>query len=118
VKTLVVFVRYEVWSILGAMAFIVGYQLLTGQIRTKGLLSDKDGSFSPSRVQMLVATLAAAGFVLAQTIKDPTHFPTLPTEMVLALGGSHGVYLGAKFSALMGDKLGSLLLRIGKGPQD
>ena len=53
-EQLIPLIRFEVWLILGGLALIVGYQMLTGKINTTGLLHDKKdkqtADFSPARV--------------------------------------------------------------------
>ncbi len=92
-------ITWEVGFFLLALFAIVAVQILTGQISTKGLLMKKeaDRSFSPERVQLLLATLAAAFAYLAQVLKDPTHFPQVSQNWLLLFGGSHAFYLGRRF---------------------
>lgn len=112
--TLARVVTFELWAFVGGLAFIVAFQLLTGQINTRGLLSDKSGqaNISPSRVQLLTFTLAGAAYyffhIVDQARIDPTRLPDVPNELLLLLGGSHLIYLGAKAASL----LPSLLRRI------
>ena len=58
-------VRAEILVFLICAAAIVGWKLLTGEINTSGLFDTKSGSGnSPARMQMLLATLAGAGWYL------------------------------------------------------
>ena len=100
-NTLISVIRSEVAIFLGALMAAIGFQLLTGRIRTTGLLASDGASISTSRVQLLIFTLGAAGWLLLQVMKQPDAFPTLPTEMVLALTGSQGIYLGFKLNDLL-----------------
>ena len=97
--TLATFAEYEVGIILCAIAAIVFYQLLAGHINTRGLLSEKTaagiGAVSPSRVQVLLVTLAFAFYILSEVIKTHT-FPEIDTRWLLVLGGSHSLFLGGK----------------------
>lgn len=102
--TLMTFARYEIGFLLAALAAIIVYQLLTGRINTRGLLSDKAKSgvesFSPARMQLLMFTLAIAAYVLSKVVNsmatgDP-QFPEIDPNMLVILGGSHAVFLGAK----------------------
>ena len=34
------FVEFEIWFLVGALALIVGYKMLTGRINTSGLLEE------------------------------------------------------------------------------
>ena len=113
VKTL----YYEIWILLAGLAAAVVYQLLTGHIRTRGMLHDKSagrdegrpGQFSPARLQLLVFTLGGALYYLLLVLggDTPGKFPPLPTELLLALGGSHGLYLGGKLLPLLSRALGT-----------
>ncbi|MSP00736.1 MAG: hypothetical protein EXR07_06770 [Acetobacteraceae bacterium] len=82
---------------------LIGYRLLTGQIRTTGLLLDNVGAFSPSRLQMLLSTTFGAGFYLFASLRGGnagTDLPgTLPTLLAF-LGGSHALYLTQKWFTL------------------
>ncbi|HVO80415.1 MAG TPA: hypothetical protein VMT28_06780 [Terriglobales bacterium] len=90
---------WEVALFLLAMFGIVAVQVVTGHISMKGLLMKKEGdrSFSPERVQLLLATLAAAFQYVSQVLKDPTHLPAVSRDWILLLGGSHALYLGRRF---------------------
>jgi hypothetical protein len=104
-STLITFARYEIGFLLAALMAVVAYQFLTGRIITRGLLSEKTqagiGPVSPSRVQLLLFTLAFAGYVLGQVVHscavdDRPKFPTVDAKWVLILAGSHSIFLGAK----------------------
>ena len=103
-EQLISIIRFEVWLILGGLALIVGYQMLTGKINTEGLLWDKktDG-FSPARVQLLIFTLFGAGYYLLLTIENghPTEFPEVPQELLALVGGGNLIYLGAKARSML-----------------
>ena len=106
-EQLIPLIRFEVWLILGGLALIVGYQMLTGKINTTGLLHDKKDKqttgFSPARVQLLILTLFGAGYYLLLTVKDgyPTEFPEVPQELLALVGGGNLVYLGAKARSML-----------------
>lgn len=112
-KALSMFAQYEIEVLLAALTAIVAYQLLTGRIRTQGLLSEKtkDGvvSVSPARVQLLMFTAAMAVYVLSQILTQGK-FPVIETKWLLILGGSHSIYLGGKglsqFSSLLKSREG------------
>jgi hypothetical protein len=92
-------IRFEVWLVLGGFALVVAYKMLIGKINFKGLLDDKvTGGTSPGRVQLLVLTLTGAGYylLLAAEQADSGSLPTVPEEVLLLVGGSNLVYLGAK----------------------
>ena len=92
-------ITWEVLGFLFALFGIVVAQLLTGQINARGLLMRKEGdrSFSPERVQLLLATLAVAFQYLSRTLKDPTQLPQVPQSWLLLFGGSHALYIGRRF---------------------
>jgi hypothetical protein len=92
-------ITWEVLLFLLLLFGVVAVQLLTGQINTRRLLAKKegDGSFSPERVQLLLATIAAAFGYLSQVLKEPTQFPQVPRSWLVLLGGSHTLYLGRRF---------------------
>jgi hypothetical protein len=105
-------IEFEVLTI-GLIA-IVAFRLLTGAINTGGLLFDKTvgkageqlGSFSPSRLQLLMLTLAVASYYLFQIVNQlhcgQPGFPDIPQKYLLMLGGSHSLYLGGKTYSLFG----------------
>jgi hypothetical protein len=88
---------------------IVLWKLMTGGISLNCLLygdaravkgSGRRTYFSAGRAQMLMTTVVSAGYFLLQVIQDPTHFPDIPTPVLIALGGSSAIYLGGKAQAL------------------
>jgi len=94
-------VRIELLAFIVALVILVTYQLLTGRINTSGLLNPKlvsadPRSVSPARVQLLYATLAAAGYFLLQVLHDPSHWPSVPNWLLATQGGSGSIYLGVK----------------------
>ena len=101
-ELLATFIRWEIWLVLTGLGAAVAYQALTGRINTRGMLFDKEGKirqhFSPARVQLLVITLSGAVYYLLRVIERPdaAQFPDMPPELLLILGGSHALYLGAK----------------------
>jgi hypothetical protein len=80
---------------------LVGYRLITGQIRTAGMLCDDNGDLSAERVQLLLASvagLAAYGaLVLSSRATGTPAFPDVPDNLLPLLGGSHGIYLLRKW---------------------
>ena len=97
---LMMFARHEIEVLLGTLAAIVVYQILTGKINTRGLFNDEHGVFSPGRLQLLLVTLACASYVFSQVLESIARgepgFPTLDPKWLLALFGSHAIYLGGK----------------------
>ena len=100
-------IQFAAWGgiiLVSGLCGIVLWKLMTGGISLNYLLYVKGGgrkpSFSPGRAQMLMTTVISAGYFLLQVIQDPTHFPDIPTPLLIALGGSSGIYLGGKAQAL------------------
>lgn len=93
------FARYELGFLLAAFAALIVYQLLTGGIKTQGLLSEKTkagiGAVSPGRVQLLLATFAMAMYVLSEVIRFKK-FPDIDSKWLLILAGSHSIFLSGK----------------------
>ena len=98
-ETLMTFARYELGSLLAILMAVVAFQMLTGRINTRGVISEKTssgiGSVSPSRLQLLLFTGAFAFYVVSQVIQL-RQFPEIETKWLLILGGSHSVFLGGK----------------------
>jgi len=90
--------RWEALGLLFALFGVLAIQVLTGQVSTSGLFMRKEGnrSFSPERVQLLLATLAASFQFLSQVAKDPSQLPQIPASWLLLFGGSHSLYLGRR----------------------
>jgi hypothetical protein len=95
-------VRWETGLFLFALAGIVAFQLLTGQINTNRLLYGKMGdataNISPERVQLLVMTLGAAFYFVMQTATTAKsgNFPDIPDTWPALMGGSNAIYLAGK----------------------
>ena len=74
--------------------------------QVRRLLNDKrSGRFSPERLQLLVFTLAGAGYYvqLAAEQENTLEMPPVPDELLILVGASHSLYLGGKtFSMLRG----------------
>jgi hypothetical protein len=104
--TLSTVLRYEMIFVLTALAVIISYRLLTGQINLNGLLRDKTSgrAISPGRLQMLIVTLVIAIYYVLEVFQTQK-LPNLPHEYLLALGGSHLFYLGGKVYGLLASKL-------------
>ncbi len=104
-KTLVTFISCEIWCLIGAFFLLIGYRILTGKIKTTGLLRTKDtkGGISPARIQLLVLTLTGAFYYLMQVIDNPSlnQLPDVPQQLLLVLGGSNLLYAGSKAYSLI-----------------
>lgn len=89
--------RYEVWGLVGGLALIVAYRLLTGGINTGGMLNEKGtGSYSPARLQLFLFTLVGAVYYASLCYQSKT-FVKVPSEVIAILGGSNGFYVVRKF---------------------
>jgi hypothetical protein len=81
---------------------VILFNIANGKISLAGLLDTKGPAgpptFSPARLQMLIATIVVAGQYLHAIVVNPLQnsLPTLPPAAVAVLGGSHAVYLGGK----------------------
>lgn len=101
--------RYCAEGFLIVLAAIIGVRLLTGGINTRGLLDGKSGagrgSISPARVQLLISTLAAAGTYLGRAFahRQTGRMPDVPDAMLVAVAGSHALYLASKALAFVRD---------------
>jgi hypothetical protein len=97
--------RWEMIILLGGLMVVVLSKVLAGGINMSGLLEvkrgDDQGSFSPGRAQMMMATLLAAMYYLLQVINNPSadSLPDAPATLVGVLGGSHAIYLGGKLQS-------------------
>lgn len=96
---------YETLFFLTALAGLVFYRILTGQINIAGLLRDKinERAISPGRLQLLLGTLAVAIYFISQ-VSQNHRLPDLPSGYLIALGASHALYLGGKTFALLSGK--------------
>lgn len=91
--------RFEGEAFLGVLAATLAYRILTRRINLHHLLARKDGNgtISPERVQLLMATLALA----SRYIRDSAHstggaMPDVSTRWLAVFGGSSGLYAGIK----------------------
>ena len=91
--------NFEGLAFLYALAFLIGYRLLTGQINAKGLLASKTGrpSVRPERVQLLLTTIALSAKYLGDVSQARDgNFPSLDNTWYYVFGSSSGVYLSRK----------------------
>jgi hypothetical protein len=88
--------------LMAGFAAIVVLQIVMGRISLDGLLYTKDAdgqrSFSPARLQLLIATVVIAAQYLHTVLAHPRlgALPPLPQSVVALLGGSQAAYLGGK----------------------
>lgn len=92
---LITFARWELIILVVSFAGVTFWKLWQ-TASFNGLLRSADGTMSPGRIQLLVLTVMTAMQYLLSVINDPAQLPTLPPELVMALGGSQLVYLGSK----------------------
>lgn len=94
-------VAWEGLAFLFVLSAIVAVRILTGSLRTRGLIAGTTASgsqfVSASRVQLLIVTLVAAVQYVTQVWQSPGTFPDIPQNWLLFFGGSHVLYLGSKF---------------------
>jgi len=87
-----------------ALGTVIAYRVLTGRIRTAGILkATPESPVNPDRAQLLIVVLAAVAYYAylgARAIGAPEgvidSLPTPPGWVVTAFGGSHLIYLTAK----------------------
>jgi hypothetical protein len=87
--------HFELLGFLCALAAVVVYQMLTGRINLNGLLAQKNrtGQTSPERIQLLIATLAAAASYLTEVAKNTGGtMPDVSNNWLYLMGGSSGIY--------------------------
>ncbi len=108
-----IILKVEILIFLGALAFIVFYQLLTGKINMRRLLFAKGrataspstqrrtSGLSPSRIQLLVVSIGVAIYLLAEVVRDPSQFPEIPFGLLLLMAGSETIYLARKVNNLL-----------------
>ena len=87
----------EAMIFLYGLAATVVYQMLTGAINVSGLLSQKhkpgQPETSPERVQLLLATLAAASSYIGQVAHSSgATLPDVSNQWLYLMGGSSGLY--------------------------
>ena len=93
--------HFELLGFVYALAAVVLYQMLTGRINLAGVMSPKDPNdpnnpdqTSPERVQLLLATLAAAASYLGEVAKNTgATMPDVSNQWLYLMGGSSSIYL-------------------------
>jgi hypothetical protein len=95
--------RWETLALVLSLGIVTLWKLFQS-ISLAGLLRSSDGTLSPGRIQLLVLTILTSMQYLLATIHDPSHLPAIPASLVMALGGSQAVYLGAKAWSTFGSK--------------
>lgn len=108
-NALMEFLRIELWLFLAALALIIAYQVLTGRIKTEGLLSTRRTvgrsplGFSPGRLQLLTFTMAGALAYVVQVAQNPQALPDVPAWALWVVAASNGAYLGGKGAPLIAE---------------
>lgn len=88
----------EMEGFLAALIALIGYRLLTGAINLKGVLSQSDGrlvspQLSPGRVQLLLATIAAAAtFLVRASTASDGRLPEIDHRWLYLTGASSSLY--------------------------
>ena len=104
VSSVITFGRLGLICLISGFGVVLVWKLMTSGVRFQGLLTAQDGTTSPGRVQLLLATIFTALQYLLQTIHDPTHLPSIPTSVVFVMGGSQAIYLVAKAWSFFGPR--------------
>lgn len=102
-RALATLAHWELILLVSAFGIVTLYKLLQSA-SFAGLLKSGDGTFSPGRAQMLLLTVFTALQYLLQTLHDPSHLPPISSNLVMAMGGSHALYLGAKAWGIFGPR--------------
>jgi hypothetical protein len=111
--------HWMVWGLTGwliAIAALVGFRCLNGGMRLAGMLAQDaqgqaEGRPAPERVQLLVMFLIALiGYArVALTTPASPSMPPVPPEILVLLGGSHGIYLSGKLTRVLQGRRRELL---------
>jgi|ERR1041384_5957509 hypothetical protein len=93
-------ITWEGLAFLVALFAVVLMQILTGGLRTQGLIEGTTARgrrfVSAGRTQLLIVTMVAAVNYLTQVWQSPQKFPEIPQNWLLFFGGSQVLYLGNK----------------------
>jgi hypothetical protein len=87
--------RWETIALVVSFGVVTLWKLFQSASFT-GLLRSSDRTLSPGRIQLLLFTVLTALQYLLATMHDPSHLPAISPYLVMVLGGSQTVYLGAK----------------------
>jgi hypothetical protein len=92
---------WEGLAFLLALFGIVLVRVMTGSLRTRGLIEGTTARgtrfVSAGRLQLLIVSTVAALQYLTQVWQNPQRFPDIPQNWLLFFGGSQVLYLGSKF---------------------
>jgi len=95
--------RIDILVMLGLLAGVIVFKLLTRRINTGGLLRDQvTGLISPVRIQLLVSTIAVAGSLLLRMDRMLAEKRIIVPcgELSIVFGGSQLIYLIGKLRDL------------------
>ena len=119
IPSLSTLVYWEGLILIGGLGAVVLWKLMTGEIaldklfdgdiRNRNSSGGYDSYSSMGRVQAFWVTIYTAFYYLTQVVHNPTELPTLPTWLLAALAGSHGLYLGGKAQAMLLGRLKDIL---------
>lgn len=111
-ETLIAFAHVSGLLLIGGFMVTLGYGMLNGRIRVRGLLCDKQtGALSPGRLQLLMLTLVGAGTYLGSIDAPSGALPEVPTELLALVGSSNLLYLTGKSRSAILDIMQKLLAR-------
>jgi hypothetical protein len=99
--------RWELIILITSFGVITLFRLFKS-VSLAGLLRSSEGTVSPGRIQLLVITVLTALQYLLTTIHNPSHLPSIPSNLITVLGGSQLVYLSSKAWDILGPKRNNL----------
>jgi hypothetical protein len=111
--TLIAILRLSLLVILGLLAGLVLRGILSGNIKTRGLVSHGEAtgwSLAPERLAALLATCGYGAFYVLQALRMPLDglhpaLPDIPDDVLAVLLGTNGVYLTRKFVVQRGRRI-------------
>jgi uncharacterized membrane protein len=86
---------YVIVAVVGLLALVVVWLIVSGRIDLRLLVSEKDGPASLSRFQFLIFTFVVAMCILVLTLESG-EFPKVSPEILGLLGISAGSYIVSK----------------------
>lgn len=105
------FIQFEIWLFLVGLMSSVFFLLLKKKINLSGLLFSSTGDrvYTPERLQVLLLTLILVVVYLVQVRQNlvicnaggKCALPTIRTEYLFVLGGSHFIYLWSKLTSVI-----------------
>lgn len=96
---MIVLAKFTAIGVLSVLAITVLWKLMSGEIRTAGLLTNKvTREFSPGRLQLLILSLIGAGMYLVEILanSDGGALPSPSNNVLATIAGSQAFYLGGK----------------------